>query len=465
MAGHDAGAGVETGGRGGRLTTLPAHPVDTRRLLSATPTKTAAPATRAWSIPISLVVLALFVPYEASLHLGILRLQAYKIALLILTPLACLRMICRGCGRVRVCDCAMLIFVTWTMISITRNDGLARSLESGGAFALEALGGYMVGRAFVRSAATMRAMVALMTGLVGLSLILTIPECITGVHFIHDAAHLVFGGTPIVPKSPRLDLHRAFGPFSHPILYGTFCSGVMGLAWYLKPRSITGIRSRVLGIGQLGLGTFVSLSSGAFICAAFQLCFLAWERITRSWHGRWMALTLLVVGGYASVSMISNRTGIEVLLTRLAFDAQTGYGRLVIWQHGWDMIGENLLLGIGLRDWDDVQTFGTSIDNFWIFIGVKFGLPALLFVTTAILAVLVPLARRRFEHRIDHAARAGWMVSISALCFTAFGVHYWEEMLVFFTLLLGAGVWMLDAPRPVKREVQAKSTRRISRWT
>ena len=65
------------------------------------------------------------------------------------------------CGRIRLVDVSLLLFALWNVTAMFVTEGFGR-LEYIGAGFIETLGGYLVGRCLVRSAADMDRFVKVM---------------------------------------------------------------------------------------------------------------------------------------------------------------------------------------------------------------------------------------------------------------------------------------------------------------
>ncbi len=114
-------------------------------------------------------------------------------------------------------------------------------------------------------------------------------------------------------------------------------------------------------------------------------------------------------------------------------------------------VWENPLLGLGFNDWKrPVYMISGSMDNFWLVIAVRYGIPAFLCLA---LGVFVPLLRIIFrDFRADPRlaqVRLAWVLTFVCLSFTLATVHIWGNIFSFVFFMFGAGVWM------VRAEVQA----------
>jgi hypothetical protein len=97
-----------------------------------------------------------------------------------------------------------------------------------------------------------------------------------------------------------------------------------------------------------------------------------------------------------------------------------------------------------------------SIDNFWLFEAIRYGLPAALFMLVAFFSVFLAVAfRKGLDHRSDEY-RTGFLIAMTFFFLIGWTVHFWDTAYVLFLFLMGSGVWMLDAQAKEKPFVQEK---------
>ena len=230
--------------------------------------------------------IAVIMPREFSVSLGGLRLSPYRVVLLIVTIPLLLRLFQNHRQPPHAVDFLVMAHAAWAVLALAVYGGIGTGLESGGIYAVESLGAYLLGRMTVTSAAEHRALLRFMVVVLGVMFLLTLPESLTGTHFIREAARAVAGGPGLPYIEPRLGLDRAFGSFDHPILYGVFAASTFAATYYvlnseqLRPRAI------VL-LGMVACSTFLSLSAGPFVGLACQAVVIGWDRITKGISLRW----------------------------------------------------------------------------------------------------------------------------------------------------------------------------------
>ena len=112
-------------------------------------------------------------------------------------------------------------FSAWAMLAYGWRDGPVGAIESGGIYAVEALGAYTLGRALVIDRASFERLARCLLCSSLVLVLLAVPEMLSGKHFVHDIAGAVLGNRPPTNVEGRFGMARAYGPFDHPILYGT----------------------------------------------------------------------------------------------------------------------------------------------------------------------------------------------------------------------------------------------------
>lgn len=401
-----------------------------------------------------LYVLAVVVPLRYSI--GSIQMTGLRTYLaLIFIPL--LVHYCKNLPRKGVSsDVLFALFVLWAALAFTQSSP-AHVVENSGALALELLGGYLIARCFIRTSAHFLATVKLVFVAVLLSVPLALVESFTG----HPPLVILIDALPgfnsvgTVTIEPRLGLERAQVLFAHPIHYGLFTSTITALAFV----GATGRWPLWLRLGGLSTGAFASflaLSSGAFLAVLLQVFLIGWAMVFPQGRIRWVLLVCLCIAAYVAVDLMSNRTPVRVFFSYATFSAHNAYWRGIIFEWGMLSVWQHPIFGIGLNDWvrPDFMRSG-SMDNFWLVLAVRYGVPGFLLFTTA---YFLGFFRVLCAHLPDelHAPRRAWVICFIGLTFTLCTVHIWTSVFSFVFFLFGAGFWMLDplAPRrtaPSKR--------------
>ncbi len=406
-------------------------------------------------VVVFLLFLGMVLPTAFGVSAGGLRLSGYRVVLLVMFIPMMLTLVSGRCGRVRIVDLLVIAHGLWALVALINWGGLAQGIESGGIYIVEAVGAYLVGRLYIRSAQDFTAFAKAYVGVVVGMLIFTIPEALTEWHILHDTAAQFLGGPRAHYIDKRMGLERAFGPFDHPILYGVFSAAAFSLAYFV----VAG--ARVLngrGMAQVGgvvVATFLSASGGPYLVLLLQMFTAAWERALTGFHHRWTVMFGIFASVYLWIDVMSTRTPFHVFITYFTFSATSAYNRILIWTYGTAEVARNPLLGIGLGDWIRAPWMSDSMDNFWLLITVRYGVPALVFLVAAMLGLVIASGQRNAIPQSWKNCRHAWAFTLFAISVAAATVHLWNALFVLFMFLLGSGAWLSD--RSVKPEADPAS--------
>jgi hypothetical protein len=388
--------------------------------------------------------LALAVPLEFSATVAGLRLSPYRVFLLVMFIPMIMRLVREA--RILPADYLVAAHAFWAALALGVYGGVGAGLESGGIYIIESLGAYLVGRLAVSSPESSRAMLRFMVTVLVVMAAFALPESITGYHLLREISRTLMGGAALPIIEPRLGLHRAFGSFDHPILYGVFAASTFAAAYYVLCKEQ--LRARSLAIlGVIAGSTFVSLSAGPFVALACQLMVLGWDRLTKGIQMRWSILVSGIMLLWFAVSLASNRGFVKVFISYFTFSPHSAYNRTLIWDYGTAEVARHPVFGIGLGDWIRAPWMSDSMDNFWLLTAVRYGLPALIFLVGAIVLIAIQQARTVGGNRELNRYRMGWLVIIIGLSVSGITVHFWNAMFAYFFFLMGTGVWMTGRVR------------------
>lgn len=410
-------------------------------------------------VPVTALILSFIVPTELSLYLGDIRFSAHRLVLFFLVPVALSRILTRPDTRLHAFDAGIILFGIWLLFSYTWHAGNASGFIYGGSQALETVGAYLVARAWVRDQTALKAALNIVFIAVFISAACALPEMLLGKIFVHDFMAKVTGIVYETSVKTRLGLTRAYSFFDHPIHYGTFCAALLALFWYVNPQ----ISQRIKIITVVTFAVFLSVSSAPLMCILIQFALITGERVTRGISGRvWLAFAL-AAAGYLVLAAVSTRSPIAVIATRLTIDSWTGLYRLLIWEYGLQSVWANPWLGIGLADWQRLEWMHSdSIDSFWLVTAMRSGLPSFFILAGAILLLAAAAGRKgsRSQDALTRRLSAGWLISLTALCFIGATVHFWNVLQAYFFFFLGLGGWLADPIRATSRTPRRRTNRR-----
>jgi hypothetical protein len=400
---------------------------------------------RMFGSAVFLYFLGVVLPSELAINLFGLALIPVRVILLLFFVPAIAQLAKSRDFRLQPFDCFLVLGLIWLIIALMVNNGAEKGFKYGGSLVLEALGGYILARAYIRNHAQFADAVRSYFLFVLVTLAVAFPEAFLKIKFVHALASALTGNPDVALTSEagRLGLERATSTFDHPILYGVFCATSLGLVWYLYH----GRPLRWVLAGVIAFATFCSVSSAPLLAYLMAVAFILWERYTRGVPHR--AAITITAGAviFLVLEVFSNRSAVEVLIGFIALDSWTAYYRVLIWQNAFVDLTNHPLFGVALNAWTRPKWMTSSVDAFWLVTALSGGLP-----TTALLGLMLVTLLKKVhaptglrETRERWLCRFGWTAAVLALCLQAFTVHYWGSMHSLFFFILGMGAWMTDS--------------------
>lgn len=396
-------------------------------------------------LPAALYLLCVVLPIM--FNLGPLLLSGLRLYLLLLIIPLMVQLFSGRFGQVSVIDILFILHMGWATVALTMNnpDMVVSQVGSVGA---EFLGGYLVGRAYIRTPEAFAALCRWVILLVLCSAPFAVLETQTGRPIIIDTIQKLPGVFSVadVNIEARMGLQRAQVVFAHPIHYGLFCSVAFSLAFVALKDLTSPTRRYVMSCIVMCCG-FLSLSSGGLLAIFLQLFLILWSILFTKMRWRWWLLLGLGCLAYIVIDILSNRSPVVAVLSRLAFSTHNLYWRTIIFDWGMKNIWDNPIFGIGLNDWERPWYMHSgSMDNFWLVMGVRYGIPGFLLLALGYVLGLFHVMRRNFEG--DPALlnfRRAWVFTFLGLSFTLSTVHVWTNVYSFVFFMFGAGMWFIMA--------------------
>lgn len=348
-----------------------------------------------------------------------------------------------GAGPKNIADLCILLLAVWVAMSFVAIHGVGNTWETVGFNTLELVGAYMIGRSYVRTPDDFQKISKTLVWLCIALLPFAIFEGLTG----NNLALQLWGyvGTTFqdIDHEIRLGLDRAQGPFQHPIHFGVYGGSLVGLAYYAATYG-RGMPMRIFLTFLVLMTAFFSLSSGPLAAMVAQVGMIVWAFVFRNVKGGWWYLAGLLLVIYVLIDLLSNRTPFEVIISYMALNAQTGYGRILIFEYGMQNAFDNPIFGLGFNDWIRPRWMTPSIDMFWIIYAVTNGLPAGFLNLAAFVFMFFIVLRAKITNDRIQAYRMGWAISLIGIFIAGWMVHLWKVPFVFYCFLLGAGAWFAD---------------------
>ncbi|TMV89212.1 O-antigen ligase family protein [Thioclava sp. BHET1] len=395
--------------------------------------------------PVLIMLIAILVPI--SFHLGPLALTGLRLVLIVMIIPLLVGLFSGTYGRMLAVDWLVLAHFGWLTLALAVNNP-DRVIQQAGSVGIEFLGGYLMGRAYIRSRADFAALARALIYSLVLMLPFTIYETLTGTPILAVMIAKLPGIGSVTPvfADPRMGLERVQGPFDHPIHFGLYASVAFPLAFV----ALSGVRSvlwRVLMSAIVVGSGALALSSGALLALFLQIGLILWSITFRKIAWRWWLLVGIFASAYIAIDLLSNRSPIKVFMSYATFSAHTAYWRSIIFDWGIQNVWDNPIFGLGLNDWvRPAWMVSDSMDNFWLVMAVRYGIPGFLLLATGYVIALAQIMRRDFsgDFRLLMYRRA-WVFTFVGLSFTLSTVHVWGAVYAFVFFMFGAGLWLIDA--------------------
>ncbi|WP_456388141.1 O-antigen ligase family protein [Profundibacter sp.] len=426
------------------------------------------------ALPIQVILYLLTVVLPIGFQAGPLAMTTLRLYLMVLFLPLMINLLRGRYGKIILSDIVFTLYILWTFVSLLVNNP-DQVVQSVGSTGIEFLGGYLVGRAYIRTPETF---LSLCKWLILLTLATTpfaLVETMTGRPLIIEAIKKLPGinSVAIVNIEKRMGLERVQAVFAHPIHYGMYCSVAFSMVFVaLREQMRTSVRyltsAVIVGSGLL------ALSSGAMLAMVLQFSLILWAAIFAKIRWRWWLLVGLFALGYVVVDLISNRSPIRVFMSYATFSAHNAYWRGIIFEWGMKSVWAHPIYGIGFHDWVRPSFMHSgSMDNFWLVVAVRYGIPAFAFLAVGYISSLYLIMRRNFEGNNKLTLiRLAWVFTFLGLSFTLSTVHIWTNIYSFVFFVFGSGMWLISVPssddtdpqRPVPEATEPQNTSPYTRF-
>ena len=409
---------------------------------------------RARALPWPLIIFMVSLVMPFFFQLGPILMTANRLVLSIMI-IPCLVMWLNGrAGPIRTADLALLGMCLWIAISFLVIHGPRITVEAAGIRFIETMGAYLMARCYIRDADTFHAMVLMLFRIVALMLPFAIYETLTSHNILLELANKVSFSGWNVWKEPRWGLDRVQGIFQHPILFGTFCGGIVALTYYVLGHGVSAWKRVFWTVVVVGTSV-LALSSGPLTAVTAQISLITWDRVLSSVKKRWAILTGCVLSMTVTIELVANRSTPEIFISYFAFSPWTAYNRIRIWDWGALSVTKHPLFGIARNEWERPYWMSGSMDMFWLVSAVRHGLPAALLLQLAFFSLFLMIAFKRDLGPRAAEYRTGYLVCMLGMYLGGWTVDYWKIIYVFFLFLLGSGVWLLDADNSKQEDTTA----------
>lgn len=366
-----------------------------------------------------------------------LRLDAYRIYLLIATIPVILTFLGGKDIKPTAVDMLFFGFTAWMFLSFMVIHGLER-FPYATITSLEYLIGYLLGRTLVRNAATYRFFLDAMLVTFLLMFPVIYVELFTNRQIIQDLLGQVVPVSRKIGGEIRLGLFRSTGTMPHPILFGLFCATFFAAMVYQKALD----SRRILLLLVVPALTFASLSSAPLLSLALQIFLIGWAVVMR---GRWKLLVTLCVGVFLFLEIASNRGPVILLIETLTLNPGTAWWRVHIWNFGVENVLANPVFGLGLNDWARPSWLAPTVDNFWLNMAMRHGIPAVALLIAALVLHFRRILLAPLSGPAVRSLRQGYLISLTGLFFVLATVFAWGPIVPVVFFFVGAGAFFYMA--------------------
>ena len=395
-------------------------------------------------------LVAIVLPLEVSIA-GTVFTSVRVVVLLAVIPL--LIGLLRGhYGRVLLVDWLFIAHTAWMGISLGVTTP-QMAISQFGSVGSDFLGSYLIGRCLIRDWRGFVSTIWLALCLLLFLLPFVVVEMLTGqppIINILDKLPFVHSFAPVWTE-PRMGLERAQAVFPHPIHFGLFSASLVALV-YTGLNDLLAKWQRFFLLGLVAFGTFASLSSGALLPMILQVALIGWGIAMHKVPRKWLILGILCIAGYIVLEVFSTRSAMIAILTRLTFSSHNVYWRSIIFEWGWMNIFGSVengipparLFGIGFNDWiRPSYMYSGSMDNFWLVMGVRHGIPGFLTVAGGMGWLIWKAAQHDMgADRVVNDIRLAWVLTFICLGLSMATVHAWGTIYDYIFFLFGSGAWL-----------------------
>lgn len=396
------------------------------------------------------LILVIMVPIEFSIDAGPLFLTASRAYLLVLAFIVVPRMFKL---KLQIYDWFFIGHVLWTCAAYMLIYPPGQAIEMAGSYGLEFLIVYMAARIFLQRPEQMKTVVGLIFLLVVISAAFALPESMTGIRFVHDFATAVTGNTYRLGSEIRMGIYRAHSFFEHPILYGVFCASSFSLVWFLS----TPVQ-RLYRAPTIALATWLSASSAPILTLLVQILLIAVEFFTRKVKRRDKVLAWVAGIFVLLVETLTGR-GIVGIVTLMTINPGTAYTRRAQWVFAIDDVMRNPWFGFRPELYTRPFWLAPSIDNWWLLIMMRSGIPSLILLALSALFLWIAIARRTGPPLFNQL-RTAWGLMMIAVILGAATVTFFGKLQPLFAFYMGMGAALASCYLPSKDDEPVAPTGR-----
>ncbi len=393
---------------------------------------------------LALYMASMFLPM--AFVIGGLRITPYAGLLIIFIGPMFLAFLNDRTNRFVALDFFMVAHVGWMALAVLYTEGLSRGVFVVNT-ALTSLGGYMIGRVLIRGPGDYERFFRYFFYGLLFYLPFAVLELLTKQVPVRDFLRLI-AEVDFRPNNARVGLNRVQAFLEHPITYGMFCSiGVANLYYIYRGRWF----KRASRTGTAVIMTLLSLSSAPTIALGIQFALISWDRMLKGVRHKWVGLLLIVAVTVSVLHLASPHGLVGLVIDNLSYESETGWARVEIFDYGSAEVMRHPFFGIGFAEWIRPFWRNSSVDNFWLVVAMRYGLPALFFLLGGLAIHAVRIMSRRDLSEEWAGLRMGYVAAWAGVVFVLATVHIWGTAYIFIMTYMGAGAWLYTTPTPPTR--------------
>ncbi|MBE7184179.1 MAG: O-antigen ligase domain-containing protein [Methylobacterium mesophilicum] len=400
-------------------------------------------------LPILLFLISLQLPW--TFNIGSFGLAPYRLVLLVMLPVCFFRWLSGKAGPMRVADLTLLAFCTWCSMALFAVYGTDDAIQPSGMVFIETMGGYLLGRCYVRSADDFRAVVRFLFTLTILILPFALVETLTGRNLLLELLGRILPAYQPADMPSRWGLARVQANALHPIHFGVMIGCTFALTHLVLGFGETSFKRNVRSATVVFVA-FLSLSSGPLTGVFGQAFLLGWGRALRAFPMRWGLLIGGIAGLFVLTGLFANRSLPVILIGYFAFDEWSAYIRTLTWEYGIQSILNHPLWGVGFGDWDHPTWLTSSVDMHWLVDSIRHGILASpLLLLSLFSAVLAAGRASGLDERLS-AYRSAYVIAMMGFFMAGWAVYLWGTVYALFVFLMGSGLWLAEAGEKVSQQ-------------
>jgi hypothetical protein len=401
----------------------------------------------------NLYIISFFIPLEVFFNLGGLRLEPYRIILI-------LGFFTYIFGQLKKDDNTKILnyYILFTCISLIINHGLEVALKTSGILYLEVCTSYLMGLMYIRDKESLKKKIYLLSFLYLLIMIPSLIEFFTGNKIIHNFFEKITGNKQLAPNLYgkdyiRLGFTRTTSVFSHPILYSISAAFIIPIIISIynteKKKELIKFIKRISG---LIVAVIAALTSAGISVIIIQV-------VLRWWYKNQYKIgslrKIIITSFYATLVIIhfgSNRGVIKFIATSITLNPQTAYYRILQWEFTLDDISNNIFFGIGYNDFSHPEWFASSIDSYWLLNILQYGAISTIFLAYFFIKILKNTYSESKTNDVNNEILLGFRLLLISIIFVGFTVDFFDRLQPLMYFLLGASSWLFREINEEKNE-------------